>query len=63
MARLASARPPAPRPYRRGAAGFAAACIGLLVCAGVLPPAPVSAWNTPTIEDELGRTSEAQRPT
>jgi LPS-assembly protein len=36
MARLVSARPPAPRPHRRGAARFAVLC--LLACGGLIAP-------------------------
>lgn len=43
MAGPASARPPAPKLYRCGAAGFAAAVVGLLVCGSLLAPAPVAA--------------------
>lgn len=39
----ACARPPTPNSYRCGAAGFAAALLGLLVCGGSLAPAPAAA--------------------
>lgn len=39
----ACARPPTPNSYRCGAAGFAAALLGLLVCGGLLAPAPAAA--------------------
>jgi LPS-assembly protein len=42
MAGLASARPPAPRPTRRGAAKIVAV-LSLLVCGGLLAPAPADA--------------------
>jgi LPS-assembly protein len=39
----ACARPPTPKSYRCGAAGFAAALLGLLVGGGLLAPAPAAA--------------------
>jgi len=42
MAGLVSARPPAPRPHRRGVAAFVAV-LSLLACGGLLAPAPVQA--------------------
>jgi len=42
MAGLVSTRPSAPRQYRRGAAGIAAV-LSLLVCGGLLAPAPSAA--------------------
>jgi LPS-assembly protein len=42
IAGLASARPPAPRPYRRGAAGIFA-ILSLLVCGGLLASVPAPA--------------------
>ena len=42
MARLASARPPAPRPHRRGVAAVVAV-LSLLACGGLLAPAPALA--------------------
>jgi LPS-assembly protein len=42
MAGLASARPPAPRPHRRGVAAFVAV-VSLLACGGLLASAPVLA--------------------